>query len=636
MTCPDCGGTFVWDDDVCSSICTNCGTLSDSAQYVLASHTESHDTSARQFQPTSWLSSSVAPLKNIHKQGWNLTGQHKEARDRRNAVSLLLFFFSWKLFTHSRTPCQIAMSIFITSVLTKLKNPGLSPRAEAIFTQAMTKGNYRWGRKAKLAAGASMAIALREAHKSDSLRDIAFLLDDSPLSLSRAFVTMVSLLDFDLSSSDPVVHLPILLSHLQSLLHSESSTSHLPSDLVAILTPLSSHAVLRTATSLSGIISREARAIPVLQSPTPPIACAMLILALEAEARSPLPHLSELANALASRFGFARGVVTSRYKACYDLIEEWIREVPWLDQFVYKGKGRGASARSKVPKRSIVAKGIIDVIQFQEEIWTKKMTALGKDSIVIEADPADEDDKKDEEAFFSETSSTSEPPERYHQRPRKKRKTKDCSVEDAYHFLLNPLSAKSYTLSNVMVSEDPGASTRCSDSSSPILTPPTVSFTTHLLSTSSYDSKHSPSRLQLLALSRGGGSEEHIRDDELFIEGELEELLRNSEEIEALMPLFRLQWQEDDTVVHHADREPQTTRMEVTRGSGRVDMAALARILGREEVVDGEECEVDSGPATPRHVQSDAAEGVSAWRPLSPGNAFTRHYTSMDRYEEEY
>ncbi|KAG2365804.1 hypothetical protein BDR07DRAFT_1329059 [Suillus spraguei] len=619
MTCPDCGGTFVWDDDVCSSICTKCGTLSDSAQCVLASHTESHETSVRQFQPTSWHSF-TAPLKNIHKQRWNLSGQHKEARDRGNAI---------------------AMSIFITSVLTKLKNPGLSPRAEAIFTQAMTKGKYRWGRKAKLAAGASMAIALREAHKSDSLRDIAFFLDDSPLSLSRVFVAVVSLLDFDLSSSDPVVHLPILASHLQSLLHPESSASHLPPDLVTILTPLSSHAVLRTATSLSGIISREATAIPILMSPTPPIACAVLILALEAETRSPLPRLSELANALASRFGFARGVVTSRYKASYDLIEEWIREVPWLDQFVYKGKGRGASARSKVSKRSIVAKGIIDVIQFQEEIWARKMSALGKASIVIEADPADEDGKKDEEAFFSETCSINESPELHHQ-PRKKRKTKDRSVEDAYHFLLNPLSAKSYTLSNPMESEDPGTSTTCSDTSSPILTPPTVPFTTHLLSTSSYDSKHSLSRLQLLALSRGGGSAEHIHDDELFVEGELEEFFRNSEEQEALKPLFRLQWQEeDDTVAHPADSKPQTARTEVSRGSGRVDMTALARILGGEEVidVDDEECEVESGsstPATPRHVQSDTAEEISAWRPLSPGNAFTRHCTSMDRYEEEY
>jgi transcription factor IIIB subunit 2 len=250
------------------------------------------------------------------------------------------------------------------------------------------------------------------------------------------------------------------------------------------------------------------------------------------------------------------------------------------------------------------------------------MSALGKASVVIEADPADEDGKNDEEAFFSETSPISEPPALRHHQPRKKRKIKDHSVEDAYHFLLNPLSAKSYTLLSL------------------ILTPPTVPFTTHLLSTPSYDSKHSPSRLQLLALSRGGGSAEHVRDDELFVEGELEELIRNSEEQEALKPLFRLQWQEeDDTVAHHTDHGSQTVRMEVSRGSGRVDMAALARILDGEDVVDDEECEPESGLlalATPRHNQSDAAEEVSAWRPLSPGNAFPKHCTSVDRYEEEY
>lgn len=104
MVCPECGGTSVWDDDVCSSICTTCGTLSDAAQFVLSSHTELHESSLRQFQPPSWLSSSSAPLKDIHKQGWNLAGQHKEARDRRNTVS---FFYSSFPFTHHRTPFRL-------------------------------------------------------------------------------------------------------------------------------------------------------------------------------------------------------------------------------------------------------------------------------------------------------------------------------------------------------------------------------------------------------------------------------------------------------------------------------------------------------------------------------------------------
>lgn len=539
---------------------------------------------------------------------------------------------------------QIAMSIFINSVLAKLKNPGLSPRTETIFTQAMTNGKYRWGRKAKLVAGASMAIALREAHKSDSLRDIAFFLDDSPLSLSRTFVTVVSLLHFNLNPSDPVIHLPILQDHLQSLLHPETSASHLPRDLTTILTPLSSRAVMRTATSLSGIITRQPCAIPVLQSPTPPIACAIFILALEAETRSPLPHLSELAQALASRFGFARGVVTSRYKVLYDLIEEWIREVPWLDQFVYKGKGRGTSARSKVPKRSIVAKGIKDVIQFQEEIWTKKMNALGKASIVIEADPVDEDSEEDEDDLSSSLKELSGP---HHHRIRKKRKTKHPNVEEAYRFLLDPLSAKCYSSSDNMVSEDFGASITPSNTSSFVLSPPTVPLATHLLSDLPRNSKCPPSRLQLLALLRGGGAVEHICDDELFADGELEEVLRSKEEQEALKPLFRLQWEEEvGTAADHSGYIPEsrTTPVEVNRGLGRVNMEALARILGGEGDFDDKvisECDSDaeserSKSVTSRNVGSDYhhhAEEVSAWRPLSPG---MRGYDSMDRYEEEY
>ena len=37
----------------------------------------------------------------------------------------------------------------------------------------MSKGQFRWGRKAKLTAGASVSIAARESRKSVSLRDIS-------------------------------------------------------------------------------------------------------------------------------------------------------------------------------------------------------------------------------------------------------------------------------------------------------------------------------------------------------------------------------------------------------------------------------------------------------------------------------
>lgn len=65
------------------------------------------------------------------------------------------------------------MHEFIESIANKLVNRGYAPRAQTIFDQAMRKGHYRWGKRAKLLAGASLSISLREANKSDSLRDIA-------------------------------------------------------------------------------------------------------------------------------------------------------------------------------------------------------------------------------------------------------------------------------------------------------------------------------------------------------------------------------------------------------------------------------------------------------------------------------
>ncbi|KAH7922836.1 hypothetical protein BV22DRAFT_1016542 [Leucogyrophana mollusca] len=648
MTCPECGAESesVWNEDVCSSICTQCGTLSDPSQYLLESHTEQPDISARQYQ--TWLTSSAATLKSIRsRNGWNLAGQGREARDRKNAI---------------------AMSTFITSVLTRLNSPGLSPRAETIFTQAMAAGKYRWGRKAKLAAGASIAIALREAHKSDSLRDIAFLLDDSPVSLSRSFLAVVSLLQLELASTDPAVHLPILQAHLQSLLHPQtlSASSQLPADLVATLTPLSLQSVVRTSVSLSGLISRHIPPLPITQLPTAPTACALFILGLEAETRNPLPHMGELAHALASRFGLARGVVTARYKVIYDLVEEWIREVPWLDQFVYKGKGRGNNARSKVPKRTIVARGLQDVVQFQEEIWAKKMNAQGRPSVVIEADPGetegkedvDEDDRGSSETF-STASKTTESYDTPSGPPRKKRKTKREVLDDASQFLLNPLTSTLPAIASPSFCHVPPSRTFTlpppETSDSDRLSTAHISLTSYLLScsASALTRRDVPTRLQLLAADRGGSTEEHIDDEELFGEGELEGIFRSEQEREALEPLFMMEWGESGgrrsgEVGNHAEesKSAKGKEKEVSRGSGRVDMEALARVLGGEDLSgddksDAEEVDEEqyfhqlATPPRDAHTM-DGVEEVEEWRPLSPENAFGRGYGGMDRYDEEY
>ena len=534
------------------------------------------------------------------------------------------------------------MSIFIGSVLSRLNNPGLSPRAEAIFTQAMAKGNYRWGRKAKLTAGASIAIALREAHKPDSLRDIAFFLDSSPVSLTRAFQSVLSLLEFSLASADSAVHLPILQVHLQSALHPETlspSPSHLPKSLISVLTPLSLQEAVRTATSLSEIISYHSPPLALINLPTPPTACALLILGLEAEARAPLPHLGELTRTLATRFALGPGVVSSRYKTLYDLIEEWIRHVPWLDQFVYKGKGRGASARSKVPKRGIVAKGIKDVIQFHQEIWFNRMQSQHKVNLDLELDPDDVENYEEEDdvtmraptvASSSKKSAESVivPP------PGKRRKAdkKGSAMQAAYRLLLDPSSSGSLD-----------AATFIGD----------VSLLSHLLTCSPDELSRMRgtlplTRLQLLAASRGGSTAEHVADEELFANGELEGLLRNEQEREALLPLFQLNWGEEIpgeevAVGHH---KPEAT--EPKRGAKRIDMSAFSRLVDGH-VDDDSSNEEDAVFPDPNNIDvyqwgwddySEGVELVSDWRPASPNDndvdvSGEFRNSAEDRYEEE-
>ncbi|EGN95447.1 hypothetical protein SERLA73DRAFT_186453 [Serpula lacrymans var. lacrymans S7.3] len=637
-SCGECGAACVWDEDVCSAICTQCGTLSDPSQSLLSTHVEYSDTSAAQYPSSSYSSSTT--LKSIRsKNGWNLAGQGKEARDRKNAFAI-----------HS----------FIKSLLTRLNYPGLSPRAIIIFTQAMSKGNYKWGRRAKLAAGASIAIALREAHKSDSLRDIAFLLDDSPISLSRAFTAVVSLLEFKLDSTDPSVHFLIIQAHLQSLLHSQSqstSISLLPEH-GSLLKSLSFPSIIRIATSLSDILIGHVPVLPIAQLPTPPTACAILILALEAELRTSFPKLGEFSSVLASRFGFARGVVMSRYRTIYDLVEEWIREVPWLDHFEPKNKGHGKKARAKVPKRSIVAGGLKDVIQFREEIWEKKFENQDKLNIALDVDSEVDEDEDGEIINLDDpkVSTTMMAKNRVMPdhvdtltHPHKKRKTTHGTLGQACQFLLDPLSS----------ALPPASSSATSQVSSHLVSPSSAqspSLASYLLACSpDLPLRNKPTRLQLLATARGGSDLNHVGDDELFEESEWEGIFRSEEEREKLQPLFMLEWGEDDLVDKpdsYSEENAQTKKSskgkgkEVARGANRINMDALERVLrGTDSLVeegqsDDEYAGVDVGeyPSSPvlnttGFTTTDGAEEIEAWRPLSPDGG---GQGGVDRYDEEY
>ncbi|OCH95199.1 hypothetical protein OBBRIDRAFT_721018 [Obba rivulosa] len=617
--CEECGASTTWDPELGSSICTHCGTLADPTQSVLTSHLEPAESTR---ESTFWNAIQGSTLKG--SSGWALAGQSKEARDRRN---------------------QLAMHDFIRSIAMRLSQPGLIPRSQGVFDQAMSKGRYRWGKKAKLAAGAAVAIASRESRKSDSLRDIAYLLDEPPTALSRMFTTVIELLQLDLTPADPAVHLHALQTHMFSLIEGPSPSIALPTQLTASLKPLIPRlsAVLRTAESLSALVSRTGS---LSHLPTPPTAAALLILALEAELLDSLPHAGALAQALGSRFGVSKAVVMQRYKVVYGAIEQWIKEVPWLESYE-RSRGGG---RSKVAKRVVVARGLKDVVQFQEDIWRKRLEAEARPQVILELEGEEDPEPSGEPTdVYQNRSGTSDVPtatkaEMVNYPPsRNKRKSRhDRQLADASQFLLDPLMS--------------GASSASADA---------PALLSHLLSAEESVLPHiftkAPTRLQMLTASRGGATEEQILDEELFEEGELDDLIRDAGEINVLR--VALGWDHASGPAEGAEdqgsgrgRGVKRKLAQITgghdgvgddaeieagriRGSKRINMEALARVLRPESPVDdfGDEGDEETAQNDTRDhdrfippTSANDEEVVEDWRPLSPGGEVM---ATEDRYD---
>ncbi|KAI0086609.1 hypothetical protein BDY19DRAFT_894320 [Irpex rosettiformis] len=578
--CAACGEASTFEEELGSAICLSCGTLSNPSQSILDSHLEHVDSSGRDYFSRGVPVAGGSTLKG--RYGRALAGQDKEARERRN---------------------MIAMHEFITAIAVRLSHPGSAGRAQAIFDQAMFKGKSRWGKKAKRTAGASLAIALREARKSVSLRDIAFLVDEPLVTVSRSFTTVCTLLQLRLCLFEPAQHLPTLESHLVSLLRTSPNQkeSMLPTTLITTLTPLILRlpAIRNIVTSLASLV---ARVDDLANLPSAPSACALFILGLEGELSASLPNAGALAQALGTRLSVSKAVVMQRYKVIYDLVEEYIKEVPWLEAHEHK-PGAG---RSKTAKRVVVAKGLKDVVQFQDDIWRRRFLGKVNPVLVLETDPDEEDETSTEGSVYSlggvsvtrSVSSAGSGASDCHHHPKglprsgKRRKTKhDRNVEEISRYLLQPHAY--------------GSTTSVTAPSHPISTSGQDLFQHFLTADDSaleHAFMHPPTRLQLLANSRGG--EQGVDDEELFEEDELEGLLRTEEEVRVVG--MTVDWGLDESAPMGGggenDGRPKKRKKisaaggdKKTGGAKRINMDVLARLLDPNVIAGEYDLDIESG-----------------------------------------
>lgn len=601
QSCPECGGATTWDDTVGSAVCTSCGTLTDPSQSVLTSQYDFPESTVR--SNTSW---DINLGKRTRFSNWTLADQGKEARDKRNSL---------------------AIAGFIESLARSFNATGLSPRAINIFRQAKEAIHFRWGRKAKLVAGACLAIALRESNRPDCLRDISFLLEEPYSALSRAYSSVTSALNISLSRVEISSYIPILHQHASSLL--AGAPNLLPQGLIQELSSVSFHAVSNTATSLCDILARVGTP-SVIRSPTASIACAIFILSLESERRNNIKHLAPLTQALGTRLNVGKGAVMTCYKAAQDTLASLAENVPWLDKYNSK------NGRAKVAKRNVVARATKDIVTFYNDSW-KEIKKPNFDIICgNDTQLHDRDGFLDDEGHFP---------------PPKRRK---AHHKVAMRFLLNPVTGPL-----------PNTTPSSSLDTTKTLTPQSIyPLLTYYLS--AHSSSQKPTRLQLLAAVRGGADE--ISDSELFEANEMESLLRSEEEVKVMAHLY--DWGNDK----EATCDPEAASISFSSSSSqtrdinqdhiraqerrsRINFDALARLLNDEDAQDDQplngllgfgydsdaadapdpsepEDEPQDNPPPPHEPRpsslsfnptmfSDEEIIVDGWRPTSPGGGTT-------------
>ena len=178
--CRQCSQPTEWAPDVGSDVCTSCGTLADPSQSVLTSHIDfPNDASTRDYPSLPYTRPTA--LKSLRgTAGWLLAGQGKEATHDRNKVRSPPAFPEFLILYLA----QIALHESIRTLAVRLAHPGIAPRAQALFDLALHRASLRWGRPAKLAAGAAVLFALREAGCPDATPDLAVSSPPVPFPIS--------------------------------------------------------------------------------------------------------------------------------------------------------------------------------------------------------------------------------------------------------------------------------------------------------------------------------------------------------------------------------------------------------------------------------------------------------------------
>ncbi|EJU05350.1 hypothetical protein DACRYDRAFT_113496 [Dacryopinax primogenitus] len=197
------------------------------------------------------------------------------------------------------------------------RSDSLSYRAEHLFDTVHKRAHFAWGStRAEDVAACCVSIVLREATLPESLRELAILTSRPLPRLARVYRKVKHLLGLQLSLTDPHLHFPTLISHIRTTLDVRLLPS-LPATTTDLILSAPQECILEWARRLLNIATDNGL---VHGRHVGAVACAVVLLAFEAEAEIRLQGLEVLAGLLGSRLGKRASTVLKRYSEIVKLL----------------------------------------------------------------------------------------------------------------------------------------------------------------------------------------------------------------------------------------------------------------------------------------------------------------------------
>ncbi|GAA6000977.1 hypothetical protein JCM10207_007352 [Rhodosporidiobolus poonsookiae] len=382
--CTDCGGPLEHSPELGTTACTVCGLVStSSSSQAIEFLGRVHDEDAFEGGRT---------IVGSRQSGWGGTGAEGARRMGGKATAWMSRAGESAVIYHSKKHDDFQR--YLNRLLTRFNVHSLRRRVQWLFDEAKRKVRFKWGKAAETFGAACLYIAAREANKGVWLLELAEVVEVKDLyTLTRA----VRIVKYETGSKpmeiEPAMFIERILAHLNTVFATSNAPPPLHNSSTAKKTTWSASnlawiralSLPEVRTLAAGLLSFSTEQALTAGRAPEPVACAVVLVALEGVARRPCPVQQEFCDELAWLLGTKAYTIQERYRDFNRLLADRGRELPWLigAEFSLPGEKGKADKKRKdgKPSKKGMKKELVqftsDIVQFWRAIDARRAKERG-------------------------------------------------------------------------------------------------------------------------------------------------------------------------------------------------------------------------------------------------------------------